>query len=165
LLVAVPSTPGVTGSPRALAASAWVTTSHELKLPLPVKVFRVVGAADVVVARAVVDVVVVVDVDVIGAGFGDELEHAAKAAARAHTRRIVLVDRRVRDVISASLRSWRSRRWRSLLPGRVGAPGHDEAHAVALVLKDAKRHPTTLLALRNNKLLYLSGARSSRFAD
>src|SRR4051812_3733974 len=82
----------------------------------------------------------------------------ARSALLRYRAAIVDSDQRVRDVISTNLRCGRSRRWRWPLSGLVGAPGHDEADAVALVLENAERHPTTLLALGSNKLLYLSRA-------
>jgi len=67
----VPSTPGVTDCPRALAASAWVTTEQELKL------------REVVAGAALVDVLEAdgVDAVVLEDLAGDELHPASTAAA------------------------------------------------------------------------------------
>ena len=77
--MALPRTPGVTDCPRALAASAWVTTEQELKLAVEPEV--------VVVDTTVVDEVGVPVVDglVVGAVVdeveGDELHAARRMAA------------------------------------------------------------------------------------
>ena len=78
--MALPRTPGVTGCPRALAASAWVATEQELKLAVEAEVVVVVDAT--VVGEVEVPVVdgLVVDVE-LDEVEGDELHAARRMAA------------------------------------------------------------------------------------
>ena len=71
--MAEPSTPGVTDVPRALPASAWLTTEHELKLAVPAEV--VGGEPAGVVVAAPVDPV---EIDKVP---GEELQAASAMAA------------------------------------------------------------------------------------
>lgn len=66
----MPSTPDVTGSPMALAASAWVTTEQELKWP------PVADGADVVGAK-----VAAAGSGVLGAELGDDAGDGAVVGA------------------------------------------------------------------------------------